>query len=289
MDNNKLGIRVSVVTIAVNITLSVFKFIAGIAGRSSAMISDAVHSASDVFSTFIVIAGIKVSAKESDKHHPYGHERMECIAAMILAAVLCVTGLGIGYAGVINIIGESDASSEIPGGIALVSAIFSIIVKEWMYWYTVAAAKKIDSDALMADAWHHRSDALSSIGAFVGILGARLGYPVLDSVASVIICIFILKAAFDIFRDAMNKMVDSSCSADVEQLMIDLIGDIDGVLGVSELKTRLFGSKIYVDVVINADGDKTLREAHAIAENVHDAIESKFSNVKHCMVHVDPK
>ena len=207
MDNKnyqKLAMHVSLVTILGNLVLSVFKLAAGIIAHSGAMVSDAVHSASEVLSTFVVIAGVKLSGKASDKEHPYGHERFECVAAILLAVMLAATGIGIGWAGIRNITGDSSALT-VPGGLALVAAVISIVSKEAMYWYTRAAAKKIGSSALMADAWHHRSDALSSIGSFVGILGARLGLPVLDPVASVVICVFILKAAFDVFRDAVSK------------------------------------------------------------------------------------
>ena len=176
--DEKIAMRVSVVSIVVNLILSFFKLMAGFIGNSGAMVSDAVHSASDVFSTLIVIVGVKISGKKSDTHHPYGHERMECVAAIILAVILFATGIGIGISGVEKIISGSETGIEIPGVIALVAAVVSIAVKEWMYWYTRAAAKKINSGALMADAWHHRSDSLSSIGAFVGILGARLGFPI---------------------------------------------------------------------------------------------------------------
>ena len=157
-----------------------------------------------------------------------------------------------------------------------------------MYWFTRAAAKKINSGALMADAWHHRSDALSSIGAFVGILGARLGYPILDPIASIIICIFIEKAAIDIFKDSLDKMVDKACPEDVVDGMREIILAQDGVEGVDDIKTRLFGAKVYVDVEISVDGEKTLSEAHEIAQKVHDIIEAQVPNVKHCMVHENP-
>lgn len=287
-ENNRIAYRVSVVSIVVNLVLSALKLFAGIWAKSGAMISDAVHSASDVFSTFIVIIGVTISGKSSDEGHQYGHERMECVASCILAVILAATGIEIGKVGVDNILSGSTKELAIPGMLALVAAVVSIVVKEWMFWYTRAAAKKINSGALMADAWHHRSDALSSVGAFVGIFGARMGYPVLDSVASVIICIFILKAAFDIFKDAMDKMVDKACPAEVEEKMKEVISSQDGVLRVDELKTRLFGDKIYVDVEFSADGNLTLSQGHEIAEDVHEAIEREFPTVKHCMVHVNP-
>lgn len=284
----KTANRVAVVTIIGNLVLSLIKLLAGIFAHSSAMISDAVHSASDVFSTFVVIIGIKLAAKEPDKEHPYGHERMECVAAIILSVVLFITGLGIGVDAVKNIISSDYSRIKIPGIAALITAVVSILCKEAMYWYTRFYAKKIDSSALMADAWHHRSDAFSSVGALIGIIFARIGYPIMDSVASLVIFVFIIKAAIDIFKEAMDKMVDHSCDEDTEKQIYDCVMKNDDVLGIDLLQTRIFGNKIYVDVEIQADGSYTLLQAHEIAENVHDEIENAFPKVKHIMVHVNP-
>ena len=283
-----VAMKVSVISIVINIALSLLKLLAGVLASSGAMISDAVHSASDVFSTFVVIVGVKLAEAKPDKEHPYGHERMECVASVLLAAVLAATGIGIGLKGTEKIVYSANEEIAVPGTFALAAAVISIIAKELMFRYTKKAAKRIDSGALLADAWHHRSDALSSVGSFAGILGARLGMPVLDPLASVIICVFIVKAAADIFRDAIDKMVDKSCPDDVIEQMREVIMQTDGVLGIDEFKTRLFGSKIYVEVEILMDSEKTLVEAHETAEEVHDSIESHFTNVKHCMVHVNP-
>lgn len=286
--HEKEAMKVSVVSIIVNIALSLLKLLAGILAKSGAMISDAVHSASDVFSTFVVIIGVKLAGKQPDKEHPYGHERMECVASVILAVVLAGTGIGIGVKGVQKIAGRNTSELVVPGALALGAAVISVIAKELMFHYTKRTAVKINSGALMADAWHHRSDALSSIGSFAGILGARMGLPVLDPLASVIICVFIEKAALEIFIDAVNKMIDKSCSDDTITKMREVILGTDGVLGIDELKTRLFGAKIYVEVEIRMDPAKTLVEAHDTAEMVHDQIEETFPEVKHCMVHVNP-
>lgn len=280
--------RVSLVTIIGNVVLSVIKLLAGIIAHSSAMISDAVHSASDVFSTFVVIIGIKLASKKPDKEHPYGHERMECVAAIVLAMVLFITGLGIGLEAVKNIIHGNYGDLQVPGVLALIAAIVSIVSKEAMYWYTRHYAKKIDSSALMADAWHHRSDAFSSIGALIGIGASRLGYPVMDSIASLVIFVFIVKAAFDIFKDAIDKMVDHSCDEEMEKQIYECVMKNENVLGIDLLQTRVFGNKIYVDVEIQADASYTLQKAHDIAEAVHDDIEESFPKVKHIMVHVNP-
>lgn len=285
----KVANKVSIVTIIGNMVLSVFKFLAGIIAHSNAMISDAIHSASDVFSTIVVIIGVRLSAKESDKEHPYGHERLECVAAIVLAMILFITGLGIGMEALKNIFSGNYANLQVPGMLALVAAFLSIIAKEGMYWYTRYYAKMIDSSALMADAWHHRSDAFSSIGALVGIGGARLGFPIMDSLASLVIFVFIVKAAYDIFKDAMDKMVDHSCDEETEQQIYDCVMENENVLGIDLLQTRIFGNKIYVDVEILVDGSYTLQAAHDIAEEVHDEIEKNFSKVKHIMVHVNPK
>ena len=213
-DFQKIANKVSFYTIIWNMVLSVVKFLAGIIAHSNAMISDAVHSASDVFSTVVVIIGIRLASKEADKEHPYGHERLECVAAIILAVVLFITGLGIG--------------------------------------------------------------------------GARMGYPVMDSVASLVIFVFIVKAAYEIFKDAMDKMVDHSCDEETEKQIYDCVMENEQVRGIDLLQTRIFGNKIYVDVEILVDASYTLGEAHRIAESVHDHIEQKFSKVKHIMVHVNP-
>ena len=283
----KIAMKVSIISIIANVVLAAFKLVAGILAHSSAMVSDAIHSASDVFSTFVVMIGIKIASKEPDEEHPYGHERMECVAAIILATILCITGLGIGKNALEFITGNSSEVS-VPGMLALIAAIVSIIVKEAMFWYTRHYAKKIDSGALMADAWHHRSDALSSIGAFIGIIFARMGYVMMDSIACLVICVFIVKAAYDIFKDAIDKMVDKSCSLEVEAEIRTIVMSVDGVKGIDSLSTRLFGNKMYVDIEIRADGEKTLNETHEIAEAVHDSIEAQFEKVKHIMVHVNP-
>ena len=283
----KTAMKVSIISIIANVVLAAFKLVAGVFAHSGAMISDAIHSASDVFSTFVVMIGIKIASKEPDEEHPYGHERMECVAAIILATILCITGLGIGKNALRNITGNSGEMA-VPGVLALIAAIVSLIVKEAMLWYTRHDAKKIDSGALMADAWHHRSDALSSIGAFIGIIFARMGYVMMDSIACLVICVFIVKAAYDIFKDAIDKMVDKSCSLEVEAEIRTIVMSVDGVKGIDSLSTRLFGNKMYVDIEIRADGEKTLNETHEIAEAVHDSIEAQFEKVKHIMVHVNP-
>ena len=289
MAGTGLAMQVSCVSIGINVVLSVFKVGAGILAHSGAMISDGVHTASDVFSTFIVMAGITMASRKSDREHPYGHERMECVAALLLSAVLFATGIAIGVSAVESIGSGQEKIRAVPGVLALGVAVISIVVKEWMFWYTRAAARKLKSGALMADAWHHRSDALSSVGAFIGILGARMGMPVMDPLASFIICIFIVKAALDVFRDSMDKMVDKACDEETVKDIERVVLDIRGVECVVSMKTRLFGSRIYVDLEIEADKSLMLEQAFAIAKEVHDSIEKRFPQVKHCSVQVNPE
>ena len=288
-DNSKhVALRVSAVSIGLNIFLTVFKLAAGIAGHSGAMVSDAIHSASDVFSTVIVIIGFVVSRRKSDFEHQYGHERMECVSAMLLAVILAATGAGIGYNGMLKIFSQDYGMLQQPEFIALLAAIISILTKEAMYWYTVFAARKINSGSLKADAWHHRSDALSSVGSLIGIAGAMCGVKVLDPAASVVISVFIIKAAYDITKDAIDKMIDKSCDKETVAKMSTIVTEQEGVKRLDLIRTRLFGNKIYVDIEISADENLSLRESHEISKNVHDAIETEFPLVKHCMVHVNP-
>ena len=280
--------KLTIVSLAGNILLSAFKIIAGWVGGSSAMISDAVHSISDILTTIIAMIGVKLSMREADKEHPYGHERLECIASIMLSSVLMFVSFEIGKAGIMSILEKGSADVRIPGGIALVAAIVSILGKEAMYRYTVYHARKIGSDAFIADAWHHRSDAISSVGAFIGIGFSMLGFPVMDAVASIVIAAFILKVAGDIMKDAVGKMMDTSCGETFEKEIIALAEKSEDVIGIDHIQTRKFGSKVYIDLEIRVDGSKNLSDAHDIAENIHEAIETEFPEVKHVMIHVNP-
>ena len=282
------AMKVSMVSIAVNLLLSLGKLAAGLIAHSGAMVSDAVHSASDIFSTVVVVIGVKLSGKAADREHPFGHERLECVAAIVLAVILLITGLFIGLAGARRVLDSQSEALPMPGLLALVAALVSIAVKEGMFWYTRGYARRLGSSALMADAWHHRSDALSSVGALVGIAGARMGLTVLDPLASVVICAFIAKAAFDIFRDAVNKMVDHSADAATEAAIRACVAGHAEVKRIDLLRTREFGNKLYIDLEIAMDEHLTLAQAHAIAEDVHDDVERAFPQVKHIMIHVNP-
>ncbi len=278
--------RVSVVSMATNVILTLMKLAAGLIAHSGAMISDAVHSASDIFSGIIVLIGVRMSTKAPDESHPYGHERFECVAALLLSGVLALVGGTIGVNAARDII--SGRMPEAPGVLALAAAAVSIVTKEILFWYTRGYAKKYRSTALHAEAWHQRSDALSSIGALIGIAGARMGVPVMEPIASIIIALFILRVAVRIFRDAVDQMVDHSCSEETENAFRGTALEQPGVKGVEMLRTRMFGNRVYVDLEIAADPGLTLAAAHEIAERVHDAIEQTYPEVKHIMVHVNP-
>ena len=257
-DAKRVTMQVSTVGIVCNAALTVFKLVAGIVAHSSAIVADAVHSASDILGSLIVMIGAVFSHKAADASHPYGHEKLECIASILR------------------------------GNILVLAAVVSSGVKEGLYWYTIAAAKRIRSVSLKAEAWHHRSDALSSIGSFAGVLGARLGVPILDPIASIVICLFIFKVAYGIFHESIDRLVDRACDPDTVAAMRETMQRTPGVVRVDDIKTRLFGSRTYVDAEIAVDGALPLRDAHVIAEAVHHELERDYPDVKHCTVHVNP-
>ncbi|MBQ6967564.1 MAG: cation transporter, partial [Lachnospiraceae bacterium] len=284
--------RMAMVGILGNIFLAAFKLCAGIAGHSAAMLSDSLHTLSDVFATLIAFFGVTLSKKEADREHPYGHERMECVASLILSVILFATGSGIGWKCLCAILDGSYKEMDTPGLLPVAAAIVSILVKEGMFWYTMYYAKKLKSGAFKADAWHHRSDALSSIGALAGIVGARHGFPVFDQIAGIVICIMILGVAVSIFRDAVEKMLDTSCDEEFEKGLekyVHSFAEENGEdMGVDFLRTRKFGERIYVEMEISLKGDMSLIEAHDIAEKLHDGLEKDFPDIKHVMIHVNP-
>ena len=280
--------KVSLVSMITNVILTLLKLAAGVIAHSGAMISDAVHSASDILSGLIVMIGVRISSRAPDEAHPYGHERYECVAALLLSGVLALVGGTIGLNAIRDIFSGRAQEMEAPGMLALIAAVVSIVTKESLFWYTRGYAKRYRSTALHAEAWHQRSDALSSIGALIGIAGARMGVPVMEPIASVIIAVFILRVAVRIFKDATDQMVDRSCGEEQENAFRATAQEIPGVMGVELLRTRMFGNRVYVDLEIVADPELTLAAAHGIAEQVHDAIEQTYPEVKHIMVHVNP-
>lgn len=288
MDDNKIIRQITAVGVFGNIILVLFKLYAGLAGKSGAMVSDAVHSLSDVLATFVAFLGARLSKKAPDRDHPYGHDRFECLASMVLSIILLCTGIGIGVSGVRTIAEGNYDALEAPAAIALVAAVVSIVTKEGMFWYTRYYAKKLNSSVFMADAWHHRSDAFSSVGSLIGIAGARMGFPVMDSVACVIICLFILKVGAGILKDAVAKMLDTSCGEQWDMEMKEFILSQPGVEGVDLLQSRKFGEKIYLDVEISVDGALSLADAHTIAERLHDTVEKQYPAIKHIMIHENP-
>ena len=287
-DHKSIAMRVSVVSMIINTILSIGKVAAGIIAGSGAMISDGVHSASDVFSTIIVIIGFNIAHKESDEKHQYGHERFECIAAIILAAILLATGIGIGLSGINKIIAGIEGNLAAPGSLALIAAVISIVVKEWMYWYTRAAAIKINSGALKADAWHHRSDAFSSIAAFVGIGGAMLGFKILDPIASIIVAIVVVKVGANILKSACNELMDSSISKQDICEIESLVDKDDEIYGIKDFKSRKYGSVAYIDMSIFIDKSKSLEEAHEIVDNLEKNIIANLSYIKEINIHAEP-
>lgn len=286
MENGRLkvGVKVSINTIVGNIILSIIKIFCGIVATSSAMIADGIHSLSDVFTTIGVIIGLKLSSKEEDKEHPYGHEKIESITALFLSVILFIVAIVIGYSGIENIINKNY---RVPGILAILAAIISIVSKEAMYYYTIIYAKRINSTSLMADAWHHRADSLSSIGALIGIIGARMGYLVLDPLVAILICIIIIKISYNICKQSINQLIDASASDEKLMTIKTKIINTNGVIRIDNLKTRQHASKLYVDVDISVDSKISVEEGHNIATKVNKYIEEDI-DIKHCMVHVNP-
>lgn len=285
--------RVGIVTIIFNLLLTLGKLIAGALAKSSSLISDGVHSGSDVLSTVVVMVGAKLSVKEPDKDHPFGHERMESIASIVLAMLLVGTAVLLGYTGVTSIV--EFAKGNIPQKsefiyLALGFAVASIVVKFLMFVYTIINAKKINSTSLKADAYHHLSDSLSSIGSVLGIVGILIGgyWAILDPIACLIIALFIIKVAFDILKQAINEVVDKSAPEEFNEEIKNFASSIEGVQHVNTLRTRMFGNKYYIELAIAVDPNITVMEGHEIGSHIHHEIEKNYPNVKHCTVHIDP-
>lgn len=283
----KRAYRASALAGGVNAGLAVIKLAAGLKGGSAALVSDGVDSACDVLSSFIVMIGVKLAGKSPDEDHPYGHERFECAASILLALMIAATGMGVGWSALKKLLGGQAAVP--PAALALVAAGLSVLVKELLFRFARRAARRTRSDSLMASALNYRADVFSSCGVLAGVAGARLGFPWLDSVASLIVCGLILRSAFQILTDSLNKMLDSAIDAQTVEQIRALILAQPGVLGLDDVKTRRFGSRYFVDIEIACDGDILLRQAHDIASRVHDEIERQFPETKHCQVHVNPQ
>ena len=276
----------------VNVVLLVFKFVAGILGHSAAMVADAVHSLSDFVTDVIVLVFVHISGKPEDKSHDYGHGKYETLAMTIIGMALLVVAIGIVYSGLTKIMAWIDGEQlEAPGMLALWAALLSIVLKEAVYHYSMVKAHQLRSQALEANAWHHRSDALSSIGTAVGIGGAILlgqRWTVLDPVASVIVGLFIVKIAIDLLRDGIGDLMEQSLPEEVENEMLQLVASLPGVVKPHDLRTRRIGNHYAIELHILMDGDISLHEAHEKASEVEDLLRHQYGDETHVAVHVEP-
>ena len=284
-DKNKYGEKVCFHILILNIFLSIIKLIAGILGNSVALIADAFHSMTDVVTTVCVIVCLRISRQPPDREHPYGHGKIESIAAKIISLVLIVVGAVMLFAATRKVL---SGNLLIPTEIAIWAAILSIIVKEFSYRYTVTAANKIQSTVLAADAWHHRTDALSSVAALFGIVGARLGYPVLDPIMAGVVSIFIMWAGFKLLRESIDELMDTIPDKKIPQKITELALGIPGVKSVRNIKIRKYGIFLVVDCVIVVDPQITVDEGHNLATLVKERIMEAKDNIKEVFIHVSP-
>ncbi len=279
------GERVSWMGIWGNVALTIFKALAGILGRSQAMVADATHSLSDIATTTFVLLSLKISKKPVDETHPYGHGKIEAIAAGLVGSLLGAAGVAILLSAIRSI---SVGVSRIPGAIALVAAITSIVVKEGMFQYTARVGRKLHSPAVMASAWHHRSDALSSVAALVGIGGARLGYPILDPLAGAGVSLFIIKMGYDITVESFHHIMDTAPGENILRRITGIAEEVEGVEHVHEIKARRMGQYLLVDLKLEVDPKITVATGHTIASEVRHKIMGEMDNVADVMVHVNP-
>lgn len=286
--NKRLNIIfiISIISIIFNIILAAAKIFIGIEISSQTIISDAIHSASDVLSTIIIMIGAVIANKQADENHPYGHERFEEIGAIILGCILFFTGFEITQSAIVSLI-NNDYSINIENSMLGISiSIISIAIKFLMYYISIIYAKKINSSSLKADGYHHLSDSLSSIGALVGLIFVNFNYAFMDSIAAIIIALFVFKAAIDIIKEATDKLTDAACDKEIYEKILEIINNED--VYIDDMKTRKFSNKIYIDIEIALDSNLSLKESHDKAQKLHDLLEEKIPNIKHCMVHVNP-
>ena len=285
--------KVTLVGGAVNVVLLVFKFVAGFLGHSAAMVADAVHSLSDFVTDLVVIVFVRISGKPKDKSHDYGHGKYETLALTIIGFSLLAVAVGILYSGIMKIMAWLDGQQlEAPGMLALWAALLSVAMKEGVYRYSMAKARKLQSQAVEANAWHHRSDALSSIGTAVGIGGAIfLGqrWTVLDPAASVIVGLFIVKVSIDLLRRGIGDLMEQSLPDEVEAEILRIAGSVDGVDCPHDLRTRRIGNHYAIELHVLMDGDMPLSEAHDKASEVEDLLRLYYGDETHIAVHVEPK
>lgn len=293
MERNKEIYKVTMVGGAVNVVLLLFKFVAGIVGHSAAMTADAIHSLSDFVTDIIVLVFVHISGKPKDKSHDYGHGKYETLAMTLIGAALLAVAIGIVYNGMTKILLWAEGGQlEAPGMLALWAALLSIVLKEAVYRYSIAKAHKLNSQAVEANAWHHRSDALSSIGTAVGIGGAIfLGqrWTMLDPLASIIVGLFIVKVSIDLLRDGIGDLMEQSLPDAVEEEILQLAGSVPGVTEPHDLRTRRLGNHYAIELHILMDGDITLREAHDRASEVENVLRDQYGSNTHVVVHVEPK
>ena len=284
--------KVTIVGSLVSLLLALIKFPAGIIGRSSAMIADAVHSLSDLITDVVLIAFIRTSQKPKDANHDYGHGKFETLASLIIGLVLLGVGLGIAWSGATSIYGviRGDLLPS-PGYIALAAALATVISKEILYHYTVAKGKKLNSPALVANAWHHRSDALSSIGTAVGIGGAIfLGgkWIVLDPIAAVIVSVFIVRMAIKLIKPCLDELLERSLPDDVKKEIEQIVGEFDDVHQLHNLRTRKIGNYYAIEFHIRMDGNKNLTESHAVITEIEMKLKEKYGDKTYITIHVEP-
>ncbi len=293
MERNKEIYKVTLVGGVVNVVLLLFKFIAGILGHSAAMVADAVHSLSDFMTDVVVLIFVRISGKPKDKSHDYGHGKYETLAMTLIGIALLAVAIGIFYSGTTNIISWANGEVlEAPGKLALGAALLSIVLKEGVYHYSMIKARELNSQAVEANAWHHRSDALSSMGTAVGIGGAIfLGqrWTVLDPIASIIVGIFIVKVSVDLLRKGIGDLMEQSLPDAVEEEILNLVASLPGDIKPHDLLTRRLGNHYAIELHILMDGDIPLREAHDKASEVEDLLRNHYGKETHVAVHVEPK
>ncbi|MBQ6084974.1 MAG: cation transporter [Bacteroidaceae bacterium] len=293
MERNKEIYRVTFVGGAVNVLLLVFKFVAGIVGHSAAMVADAFHSLSDFLTDIIVLVFVHISGKPKDKSHDYGHGKYETLAMTIIGLALLAVAIGILYSGVMKIVVWADGGQlEAPGTLALWAALLSVVLKETVFRYSMRKARQLESQAVEANAWHHRSDALSSVGTAIGIGGAIfLGqrWTVLDPVASVVVGLFIIKVSIDLLRKGIGDLTEHSLPDEVEAEMLQLVSSVEGVDEPHDLRTRRIGNHYAIELHILMDGNIPLSKAHDKASEVEELLRSHYGAETHIAVHVEPK
>lgn len=281
----KIGRKVSIIGLVVNILLSIVKVLVGISFASMALVADGLHSVSDIASTVVIMISIKFSQTPADENHPYGHGKAEPIGTAVLGIILLVTGFLLVKDSLIGIFADKIVQ---PGMIAFWVAFISIFTKEALYQYTLKIGRKINSKGLIADAHHHRSDAFSSMASLVGIAGSRIGLPFLDPLAALIVAFFIIKIGFNILKDAINELMDSTLDPEKVKEFSDIVNDVNGVINVADIKLRSYGPKLFVELSVAVDNKLSVGEGHNVAENVKKQLKDKDKSVQDVLVHVDP-